>query len=470
MAKGKRTDTAALADEDPIAFGNGRSEVDHAEHFGLSWPGKRAARMLANAPSAKQLVAQPGKGLNEKSTSNIFIEGDNLEVLKILKKDYTGKVKTIYIDPPYNTGKDMGYADDLSETRTTYAQRSDHANGAPHDAHGDGRYHSQWLSMMYPRLILARELLRDDGVIFVSIDNNEVHYLRVLMAEVFGDANSVDLFAWVKTETPANLSKKSKKVVEYVVCYQKVKNGERFRGIHKYAGTANTVLNQSNKVGKLVFPKNVVTTKLPDGKLAAGTYGSKSYTVELLADTEVKKGFFVKPIELQARFRWSQKKLDEEIAQGTFISIPTRTFSVAYTRSDYAPEVPPNLINSAVGVGTNENGSAHLKALFGAKVFDFPKPVSLINYLLGFQTPEPNDIILDFFAGSGTTGEAVDALMQEDGVPRRWILVQLPEALSADHPARAFNCTTYADVCRERLIRAFKKSKSKSGFTSYTVH
>ena len=161
------------------------------------------------------------------------------------------------------------------------------------------------MSMMYPRLILARELLRDDGVIFVSIDNNEVHYLRVLMAEVFGDANSVDLFAWVKTETPANLSKKSKKVVEYVVCYQKVKNGERFRGIRKYAGTANTVLNQSNKVGKLVFPKNVVTTKLPDGKLAAGTYGSKSYTVELLADTEVKKGFFVKPIELQARFRWS---------------------------------------------------------------------------------------------------------------------------------------------------------------------
>ncbi|MFZ1333748.1 MAG: site-specific DNA-methyltransferase [Flavobacteriales bacterium] len=443
--------------------------VPEPEHFGLSWPGKHAAYDRAFASTSMEMVHVPIKDVSSKSTKNIFIEGDNLDALKLLKRDYAGKVKTIYIDPPYNTGKDMGYADDLSETRRSYEQRSERAIGNVHDAHGDGRYHSQWLSMMYPRLILARDLLRDDGVIFVSIDNNEVHYLRVLMAEVFGDTNSVDLFAWVKTETPANLSKKSKKVVEYVVCYQKLKNGDRFRGIRKYAGTANTVLNQSNKVGELVFPKNVVTTNLPDGKIAAGKYGSKSYKVELLKDTQVRKGVFIRPIELRAKFRWSQKKLDAEIAEGTSISIPTKTFSVAYTRADYAPEVPPNLINSAVGVGTNENGSAHLKDLFGCKVFDFPKPVSLIKYLLGFQTPEPNDIILDFFAGSGTTGEAVDTMVQEDGIPRQFILVQLPEELALDHPARQMDCATYADVCRERLMRAFKKNKSKSGFTSYAV-
>lgn len=385
---------AALRD-DPAAK-NQRDVLftDPPEHFGLSWPGKRAARKLASTPSTCRVIAQPGKGSYEESTKNIFIEGDNLDALKLLKKDYAGKVKTIYIDPPYNTGKDMGYADDLSESRVNYAQRTDRVNGDMHDVHGDGRYHSQWLSMIYPRLLLARDLLHDDGLIFVSIDNNEVHYLRTLMAEVFGDANSIDLFAWVKTETPANLSKKSKKVIEYVVCYQKVKNGDRFRGIRKYAGTANTVLNQSNKEGVLVFPKNVVTTNLPNGILTAGTYGSKSYTVELLKDTEVKNGLFIKPIELHAKFRWSQKKLEAEIAKGTSISIPTKTFSVAYTRSDYAPEVPPNLINSAVGVGTNENGSTHLKELFGAKVFDFPKPASLIKYLLGFAPPNAGDIIL----------------------------------------------------------------------------
>lgn len=196
-----------------------------AEHFGLNWPGKREARRMAGTPSKGALVPQPGKGMNEDSTRNVFIEGENLEVLKLLQKAYAGKVKMIYIDPPYNTGNDFVYEDDFTEPLEEYLRRTgqvdEEGKALTTNTRADGRFHSKWLSMMYPRLRLARQLLRDDGVIFVSIDDNEVHHLRALMSEVFGDENFLAGFIWRRRKTQANLAKNVAPVHDYIVSFAK---------------------------------------------------------------------------------------------------------------------------------------------------------------------------------------------------------------------------------------------------------
>jgi adenine-specific DNA-methyltransferase len=177
-------------------------EDENQEHFGLTWPGKREARRLAAMPSKGTLITQPGQGVNEDTTRNVFIEGDNLEVLKLLQKSYAGRIKMIYIDPPYNTGNDFVYPDDYSEPLEAYLQRTGQVGEAGQilatNTRASGRYHSNWLSMMYPRLLLARQLLSDDGVIFVNIDDNEEHHLRILLNEIFGEENFRANISWQK--------------------------------------------------------------------------------------------------------------------------------------------------------------------------------------------------------------------------------------------------------------------------------
>lgn len=200
------------------------NEAD-AEHFGLFWPGKREARKMAGKPSAGTLV--PAEGVDEEKTGNIFIEGENLEVLKLLRKSYAGRVKMIYIDPPYNTGNDFVYDDDFTEPLQDYLKRTGQIDGEGRplttNKKADGRYHSKWLSMMYPRLRLARELLRDDGVIFVSIDDNEIHHRRILMNEVFGEENRIATIVWQKRYSRENREAIGD-VHEYLVCFEKASN------------------------------------------------------------------------------------------------------------------------------------------------------------------------------------------------------------------------------------------------------
>lgn len=382
------------------------------ERYQFTWPNKKAHAHLANTPTTKTLRPCREESVDFDHTQNIYIEGDNLDVLKIIRETYLGKVKMIYIDPPYNTGNDFVYNDDFSQDADKYQENSGQFDEEGYclvqNTESNGRFHTDWLNMIYPRLKVAKDLLTDDGVIFISIDSHEQANLKKVCDEVFGERNFVDIFNWAKTETPENLSVKCRQIIEYVLCYQKNRNNIRFKGIQKFSSSSNGLLNQPNAIGVLEFPANKVTTNIPNGIIHAGMYGTDKYKVELLTDVEVKDGLFINNFKLRAKFKWQQKYLDDEISKGTIISIPTMKFSPAYEKREYAPEVPTNLINSKVGVGTNENAGEHQLHLFKNKVFNFPKPTSLMKYLFGFIDDKENDyIVLDFFSGSASTAQAV---------------------------------------------------------------
>ncbi len=465
-----------------------KQELSHSivegnkERYRLEWPGKKEAIVTANLPTTKTLRPVREDSVDFDNTENIYIEGDNLEVLKLLQESYLGKIKMIYIDPPYNTGKDFVYKDNFSkdtqEELLDSGQKNEYNERLVVNPETAGRYHSDWLSMMYPRLKLARNLLTDDGVIFISIDDNEVHNLRKIADEVFGVNNYIEMFSWAKTETPANLSKKSKKVLEYVICYQKNKTDTKFTGIKKESQSSNGLLNQTNSINTLILPENIVKTNIPNGKIYKGMYGTDSYDVELIEDTEVFDNLFVKPVILKAKFKWSQEYLNNEISKGTIINIPTIRFSPSYEKLEYDAEVPPNLINHKVSVGTNENAGTDLVSLMGDKVFDFPKPVSLIKYLINFND-DSNGYYLDFFSGSGTLAQAILELNSEsENNSRKFICVQIPEKIeieSGDNPEQkkvkqnaidllgSLNKPSLiTEIGKERIRRAAKKIKEET--------
>ena len=371
------------------------------------------------------------------NSGNKIIHGDNLEALKSLLPEYEGRIKCIYIDPPYNTGNEKWvYNDNVNDPKIKKWL------GAVVGKQGeDLSRHDKWLCMMYPRLKLLHKLLADDGVIFISIDDNELANLKQLCDEIFGANNFIDFFSWVKTETPANLSYKTKKSVEYIICYQKSKNDIKFRGLEKESKSSNGLMNQTNAIKELRFPANIVDTGLKDGVYKAGPYGTDSYDIQLLEDVQVKDGIFITPVKLQGKFKWSQSNLDKEISNGTRISIRTIAFSPSYEKASYEPEVPWNIINRNFGVDTNEVASTLLTTIFGEKTFDFPKPVTLISYLANFINNK-DAIILDSFAGSGTTAHAVLNLNKKDGGNRKFILVEMEdyaENITAERVRRVMN-------------------------------
>lgn len=342
----------------------------------------------------------------------------------------------IYIDPPYNTGNDFVYHDDFHRTQAEEDLEAGNVdelgNRFVKNTETNGKFHSDWCSMIYPRLQLAHSLLSEDGVIFISIDDNELVNLKKITDEIFGERNFIDIFNWAKTETPENLSKKSKQIIEYVLCYQKNASDTKFKGIKKEAVSSNGLLNQPNKFHELVFPANKVRTSIKNGIIKAGDYGTESYKVQLVEDTEVKNGMFIRPVKLAAKFKWSQTNLDEELKKETIIRIPTMKFSPSYEKKEYDAEVPANLINSKVGVFTNEQAGSYQETLFGKKVFNFPKPTSLIEYLFGFNENEEDDVtVLDFFSGSATTADAVMRMNAKRGYNKfHYILVQIQEDLN----------------------------------------
>lgn len=365
----------------------------------LDWTGKQDAVRAAVKVPYRLLERDSALSCGDINSGNLIVHGDNLEAMTALLPFYRGRVKCAYIDPPYNT-------------RSAF----EHYN--------DNLEHAQWLNMMYPRLELLRKFLSDDGAIFISIDDHEVHYLKVICDEIFGRKNFVDMFSWKKTETPANLSMKTKKAIEYVLCYTKANVPIKFRGLSKTSKSNNGLMNQTNAEKELIFPANCADTSLPDGVYPKKEYGTKSYRIILLEDTEVKAGRFIKPVKLYGKFKWSQENLERELARGTKISIKTIAFSPSYEKAEYEPEVPWNIIDKTFGVKTNELASAELRQIFdGEKVFDFPKPPSLIEYLINFLC-DKNSIVLDAFAGSGTTAHAVLNLNAADGGNRRFILIE----------------------------------------------
>jgi len=446
------------------------------ERYRLDWPGKKASILKANTPiTDKTLRPAKDESVDFDNTENLYVEGDNFQVLKLLQESYLNKVKMIYIDPPYNTGRDFVYKDNFTQDKDEYNEEIGVVDGEGNklfkNTESNGRFHSDWLSMMYERLVVARDLLKEDGVIFISIDDNEISNLKNVCDEIFGEKNFIDIFNWSKTETPANLSKKSKKIIEYILCYQKNINDCKFKGVKKNSISSNGLLNQTNVISVLNFPRNKVVTNLEDQVIKKGKYGTDKYEVELLTDTEVKAGFFVKNVELKSKFKWSQEYLENEISNGTVIKIPTINFSPAYEKKEYDPEVPPNLINIKVGVGTNENAGDHLSFLFeNRKIFDYPKPVNLLKYLFNFNINE-GDIVMDFFAGSSTMAEAVMEINFEKKC--KYICVQLPEKLNLDNGkndaekqiiqnaidllSKISKPLNIAEIGKERIRRAAKK-------------
>ncbi|URN41622.1 site-specific DNA-methyltransferase [Peptoniphilus genitalis] len=447
------------------------------ERYEFTWPGKNESILEANRPIKKTLRPCKEESKNWDITENLYIEGDNLDALKLLQESYLGKVKMIYIDPPYNTGSDFIYEDDFKEYRDEYVEDTDqvdeYGNRFFKNTETNGRFHSDWCSMIYPRLMLARNLLSEDGVIFISIDDNEQANLKKVCDEIFGASNFIGTWNWFKSATPANLSKKIKKNIEYILCYEKNKNNSKYKGLKKSSKSNNGLLNQTNSINRLTFPKNVIETNLEDGLYKKGLYKTKKYDITLLEDAIVRDNKFITDVILIGKFKWSQDYLLDQIKNGTKISIKSKAFSPSYEKKEYDPEVPPNLIDKRENVQTTEYAGSSLDELFSISgVFDYPKPTSLLKYLVGFISTG-DEIVLDFFSGSGTTAHAVMQLNAEDGGDRKFIMVQLPEETDEESETYKAGYKNICEIGKERIRRAGDKiledNKDKDGIQNLDV-
>lgn len=445
-------------------LGDDTVEGDH-ERYQFTWPGKQAARLEAAAETTETLRPVPEDSVDWDTTENLYIEGDNLRVLKLLQKSYLGKVKMIYIDPPYNTGNDFVYHDDFARSTTAEELASGNIDLEGYryrrNTDSNGRFHSDWCSMMLSRLLVAHSLLAEDGVIFISIDDNEVHNLRKICDEVFGERNFVGQWSWFKSATPPNLSKKIKKNLEYILVYQKGNNNDTFRGVMKESASDDPSTKPQNSFKTWTFAPNTLQCKLPNGIIKKGIYGTEKFPNELLNDLVVQGGKNQNEISFRNRFIWTQETLDEQLSNGTTVRL-SKQLVISYKKAEYGAEVPPNLIDASVGVDTTEKAGAYLDNIMGNKVFDYPKPISLLKYLINFLPVADDAIILDFFSGSATTAHAVMQINAEDlkagkEGKRKYICVQLPETTPEDSEARKAGYTTILEIAKERIRRAGKK-------------
>ena len=359
----------------------------------------------------------------ETKSGNKIIHGDNLEALKTLLPEYEGKIKCIYIDPPYNTGNENWvYNDNVNDPKIK--KWLGQVVGKESD---DLSRHDKWLCMMYPRLKLLHKLLSEDGVIFISIDDIELSNLKLIMDEIFGTGGFIEYFSWYKTYSPSNLSYKSKKCLEYVLCYEKKRNNKRYKGLYKVNEADNPLIKSNNQIKTLRFPKeSLESTMTEDFFFEAGKYGTKVNEVALKNDVWFRNGKFEDDLILESKFIWTQENLESEIQKKTKIIFKGKSLAPRYDKANYDPEVPRNLIDANDYVGTTEEGGIILKEIFGKKIFDYPKTPTLIQYLINFISEE-NSLILDSFAGSGTTAHAVLNLNKIDGKNRKFILIEMEE-------------------------------------------
>lgn len=408
------------------------------EKYGLSWAGKSNAFKAIRVPATGTLVPKEKESKDWDKTENVFIEGDNLEVLKLLQKHYRGQIKMIYIDPPYNTGKDFIYKDNFTENVSDYYERTGQSQDGiklTSNMESNGRYHSDWLTMMYPRLFLARNLFKDDGVIFVSIDDNEVANLRMIMDEIFGEENFVANFLWKKKGTTTNVEGATvSSLTEYILCYGKNNNGLNLR----ITSTEDRTYPHNDKDGNyrltIIEKKNV------------GDYERQTMMFSILGQ---------KPRDGK-RWQIGEQKAKELESKGRFILDEGFVKLKIYDFEDKdTTSANPNLLFEH---GSTESASKILRELLGGSHFDNPKPVELIKKIITLsQSENKDDIILDFFAGSGTTAHAVMGLNAEDGGNRKFICVQIPEETDEDSEARKAGYKTIAEISRERIRRAGNK-------------
>lgn len=379
-------------------------------------------------------AAEKGNQDEPVNSGNKIIHGDNLEALKALLPEYEGKIKVIYIDPPYNTGQENWvYNDNVNHPKIK--KWLGQVVGKESE---DLTRHDKWLCMMYPRLKLLHKLLADDGAIFISIDDNELAHLRLILDEIFGENNFIGQYNWYKSATPPNLSHKIKRNIEYILAYSKTLNNNKFYGIKKVSKSDDPLTKPQNTIKDLKFPLKSIKIKLKDGIIKKGVYGTSKFPNELLNDLIIKDETNENEVIFRNKFIWTQEKLENEINNNTLIKINSKSLVLSYKKQEYSKEVPPNFIDMSVGVDTTENAGRLLFSIFNKKVFDFPKPPSLIEYIINFLANK-DDIILDSFAGSGTTAHAVLNLNKEDGGNRKFILVEMEdyaESITAERVKR----------------------------------
>ena len=442
---------------------------DSNERYNFTWNGKGRALRLSQTPSLGTLRPCKEESKNWDTTQNLYIEGDNLEVLKLLQKSYYGKIKMIYIDPPYNTGKDFVYKDDFHDSIENYKRITGQVdgNGKPisTNAETSGRYHTDWLNMMYPRLRLARNLLTDDGAIFISIDDNEIHNLRKICDEVFGEGNFIAQFVWIKKKKGSHLSKTTRSMTEYVLCYSKIVENIELYGEDAYSDKQQPLAKRTNSIKQLIFPKNVVKTTLNDGVYKANKYGEGTSALTFKKDIIVSNGIVKSEIVVEGPFVWTQTKLDEELKSGTIANL-SRKFGFNVLRANQSEKIkrPSTLIDNKINVGTNEDAYKEAIELFGQEgIMSYPKPISLIKFLVKTITYFDKDaIVLDFFSGSATTAHAVMQLNAEDGGNRKFIMVQLPEPTDEKSEAYKAGYKNICEIGKERIRRAGEKIKEEN--------
>ncbi len=437
------------------------------ERYQFTWPDKKKSVLLANAPIAKTLRPCREESIDFDTTENLYIEGDNLDVLKLLQETYLGKVKMIYIDPPYNTGNDFVYEDDFSQSTEEYLE-----NSGQYDADGNrlvknldsnGRFHTDWLNMIYPRLKLAKDLLRDDGVVFISIadnnDNSEAHNLRKVCDEVFGSSNFLCQAIWdLGTGTQAGHFTRSH---EYILIYSKNKvNLPNFDAIsdENIIHGALKKISRANPATEITFPAGFPFEGTD--AVFSGVLGGSEQEFILSEKMEFKNGQLIAPTTIRAGWAMANQVRDWMAGRETYDSKGQRVIRFYFNRQGilfYEKErgtYNPKSVFS--DIANTKNGSSELKALFGSSYFDFPKPVSLIKHLI-LLVSRKDEIILDFFSGSATTAHAVMQLNAEDGGNRKFIMVQLPEETDKKSEAYKAGYQNICEIGKERIRRAGKK-------------
>ncbi len=434
--------------------------TDADEKYGLNWHGKRAARQLALTPSTGTLLPCPDESVDWDTTQNLMIEGDNLEVLKLLQKSYAGKVKLIYIDPPYNTGKDFVYPDNFQDSIRNYLEITGQVEGGQKvssNTEASGRFHTDWLNMMYPRLKLARNLLRDDGFIFVSIDDNEVTNLRAVLNDVFGPENFVASVIWQKKYSTKADSKDFSESHDFLICYRR-SDTAAIRGLSRSDAQEATYKNPDNDPRGAWASDNLLRTEVRDYAIypVQSPNGQEHWPPE------------------GSSWRFNKERMTELIADDRiwFGESGNSKPRLKRFRSEVRDSIPPQTIWTFDQVGHTDEGTKQLAELFGGtrSPFPNPKPTRLLQRVVQIGSSD-NDIVLDFFAGSGSTGHAVMEQNAIDNSSRRFIVVQLPEPLSEDNKedqAAIHFCDqlskprTIAELTKERLRRAGEKVKANN--------
>lgn len=419
------------------------------ERFGLNWPGKAECMKIIQKPSIATLKPVRDESVNFDETENVFIEGENLEVLKLLQKAYFGKVKMIYIDPPYNTGKEFIYPDKYCEELKTYlaytGQVDDNGRRFSTNTDTHGRFHSHWLNMMYPRLYLARNLLSEDGVIFISIDDHEVVNLRALCDLIFGEENFVIQLVWKSRQIVDSRNKTNASIDhEYVLVY--AKNSEEAK-----------VLGKEIDIDKYSNPDNDSRGPwMSNSILGLATASQRPNLHYPITDPNKGVKYFCPP---DTGWRYSRETMEQKISDGRIVF--PKSLTGRPREKKFLSEIKSEFtgLSSIIpqDVGYTLNGTREVRDLMNGRYFDFPKPTSLIKLLVKQGALREGDIIIDFFAGSATTAHAVMQLNAEDGGSRKYMCVQLPEPTAEKSEAYKSGYETIADIGKERIRRAARQ-------------